>query len=144
MNDFDAFWDIARHWRHPMPNPPKPAAIAYHRAIKEGADHDSIVSGARGYTLAMEDLNTEPQFYNTAAKFLSEWRWLQYTDYADQKDRERQEREASLADLEKRRRRQEELQLHQWREKFIKQFGREPDSEHPREKRFQELRLVKK
>ena len=81
MTAFDDFWRIARYWRHPLPNPPKPAAIAHAKAIKEGAAPEEIELGAHGYTRAMRENGTEPEFMNTAAKFISEWRWMQYAPY---------------------------------------------------------------
>ena len=94
MTTFDAFWQIARHWRFPLPNPPKPAAIAYAKAIKEGADPQDIELGAHGYTRAMKEAETEPQFINTAAKFLAEWRWMQYAPYEIEEREKDKQREA--------------------------------------------------
>lgn len=118
MPTFDDFWrgePRAELWRHPHRNPPKPAAIAWHRCIKEGADPQRMYDGALGYRQAMTEAGTEPQFWCSAAKFLSEWTFEQYADYAVERAQESQEAKregerfrerARLGDIVQRRRRE--------------------------------------
>ena len=85
MTPFDEFWQIA-DWRGLERTPPKPAAIAYHRAIKAGASHRDIVAGAIGCRQFYEQCDKDPQFRVSAAKWLAEESWTQYLSQREAKE----------------------------------------------------------
>ncbi len=101
MTDFAEFWSLASRWRGRYSNPRKGrggAEPAWHRAMKDGADPEQIVLGARGYVAHIAQDDVEPQHVCMAATFLNQWRWEQYVEIA----LETEEREA--AELLERRR----------------------------------------
>lgn len=83
---FDSdLWPVL-DWRGLEPNPAKTAAIAYHRAVKAGADPRQIVAGAIGCRQFYEICDKDPQFRCTGAKFISEERWEQYLGQREAKE----------------------------------------------------------
>ncbi len=101
MTDFAEFWSLASRWRGRYSNPRKGrggAEPAWDRVVKDGADPEQIVLGARGYVAHIAQDDVEPQMVCMAATFLNQWRWEQYVELAQ----ETEEREA--AELLERRR----------------------------------------
>lgn len=81
MTTFSDFWAVAEQWRFPYANDAKPAAIAWHKAIKDGTDPQEIILGAKGYARAMSDQNVRADLWNSAAKFIAQERWPRYVRY---------------------------------------------------------------
>lgn len=93
MTTFEDFWQIARRWRNPYSNPRgrvaspgkreiRGAEPAWHIAIKEGADPEQIILGARGYLAHVEQDIDDPQKVCMASTFLNQCRWEQYAELA--------------------------------------------------------------
>ena len=85
MTPFDEFWLIA-DWRGLERNPVKPAAIAFNRAVRSGADPRQIIAGAIGYRQFVEQCDKDPAFRVSAAKFVAEESWIQYTSQREAKE----------------------------------------------------------
>jgi hypothetical protein len=101
MTDFAEFWALTKGWRGRYSNPRKGrggAEPAWGRAMKDGADPEQIVLGARGYVAHIAQDDVEPQMVCMAATFLNQWRWEQYVEIA------REAEEKAAADLLERRR----------------------------------------
>ena len=82
---FTEFWDLAKGWRERFSNPRKGrggAEPAWDRVIKEGADPEEIIAGAKGYLEHIRQDDIEPRHVCMAATFLNQWRWEQYVELA--------------------------------------------------------------
>ncbi len=79
------FWPLAKGWRGSHGNPRKGrggAEPAWDKCIKEGADPEQIIIGARGYLAHIEKEITDLSKVCQAVTFLNQWRWEQYVDLA--------------------------------------------------------------
>ena len=82
--DFADFWALAKGWRKPFCNPRKTAEKAWDRAIKEGANGDTIILGAEGYSGHIDEENVEPRFVCMASVFINQERYEQYVELAQE------------------------------------------------------------
>lgn len=77
--DFKRCWEtVARDIRGLERNPAGPAAIAFHKAVKAGADPNKITAGFIGYRQFCEVSDKDYEWRCSAAKFISEESWPQY------------------------------------------------------------------
>lgn len=85
--DFDHCWvTVARDIRGLERNPAGPAAIAFHKAVKAGADPNEITAGFIGYRQFCEIADKPMEWRCSAAKFIAEGSWPQYLSQREAKE----------------------------------------------------------
>jgi hypothetical protein len=76
--DFARFWE--EYPKREGGNPKKTAAIKFFTKVRQGADPEAIIAGARLFAADVLRLGTEPRFVAQAVTWLSQERWQDYTE----------------------------------------------------------------
>ena len=88
----EAWEKYFKHWRKGLGgNYPAPAGMAWHKAVKLGADPHEMLRGARIFTETILP-NIEPEFQPSPTKWITGWAWELY------QDEPRRTRELTLAE----------------------------------------------
>jgi hypothetical protein len=76
--DFEKFW--GEYPKREGANPKKPAAIKFFTKVRQGANPEAIITGARLYAADVLRLSTEPRFVAQAVTWLHQERWQDFTE----------------------------------------------------------------